>query len=133
MADEETTETTEQSTETEPQPAPAPPPPLPPTSSGGEHRLEELERFRAEYRRELEQRDNKTAEEIRQLREDLDKANAYIAEQKKALKMRDDARKDGGTIVVPPDAIARPSTQSQQGATDNDASQATRKRRMNWW
>ena len=132
MSDESTHEELEQS-ETSETKIESPPPPVTSSAPAGEHRLEELEKFRAEYRRELEARDNKTAEEIRQLKEELAKANAYIVEQKKALRSREEAKDSGSTIVIPPQQVARPAVQQQQAAADSDTSQPPKKRRLSWW
>ena len=117
---------------------PAPPP------GGSGASLEDLERWKANIRRELEQsRDEARSadqqelealrKEIAALKEDLEKANQWISSKEKEQADRTQVKGDQSTMVVPPHQLTPPQ-QVTQTADDSAASaRENKKRGLGWW
>lgn len=129
MVDEPTQDTQESESH---EPDPPTPPPAP--TDAARHDLEDLERYRAAIRREMEEHHNATAAEMQQLREQLAQANEWIEKQKKAEEEREKNKGDETTLVVPPHQLAAPQHQETQAASHTDAQGASqRKKGLGWW
>ena len=113
---------------------PDPPKPTDTSEHAGYVRLEQLERYRAEIRREIEESRNEDRATINELKEQLKTANDYIEEQKKAIRDREESKGKESTIVVPPDQVMRPQV-DQQSPNDRQMQEAgeRKKQRLGWW
>jgi seryl-tRNA synthetase len=126
-------------TTTETPPEQSPPASNPPEApKGNDVSLEDLEKYRAEIRRELEEARSADKSERDELKEELKKVNDWIAEQRKAQEKKAESD-DKHTMVVPPANITpqqapqQPSTQPSSEHTTTEHGQDTRKRRLSWW
>lgn len=117
--------------------------PSPPPGGSGAS-LEDLERWKASIRRELEQARDETRhadqQEIEQLRgeitrltEALQKANEWIEKREKEQSERTAVKGDQSTMVVPPHQLQPPQPVVEPANAGSGEGRENKKRGLGWW
>lgn len=96
--------------------------------------LADLEKYKADIRREIESGRAQDQREKDELRDQLKQTNEWINDRKKAEAKQEEVKSDKSTIVVPPSTAApTPASETKSTNPDNPPSAKPEKRRLRWW
>lgn len=94
--------------------------------------LEDLEKHKADIRKELEEGRNLDKSEREALKQQLSEIQDFIKKLEKAQKEREETKGDHTTIVVPPSQLSVPPPQQQSQSVNPENIEGTTKKRGGW-